>query len=316
MSFLEVIPYTLFRMLSSSAHVRNVAILESIFEQFFDDFTFAPRKGEVLQVIRQVLDHPDFRTIADDDEVTPASEIVEYVVYGRLRDDGWIMEVANRKVTEVYMPREAHALLSSLITLREELKVDISAEASLIDSGIIAAYQDPVGKVMNIASARRQAVQLRRSIDGVLTSLHRIEEDLMRSEGLADLLARFMERFVEKRASSKRPDGMPVGRPFQSGKSGNPAGRPVGSVSVKAELQKIVDLTIKGEHNPFTEEFEDMPVGRKIALNLAIITSEGDMWAIKEVRDMIDGKPAQSVNIGGQDDNPVQHTFTLKIANG
>ncbi|WP_219340627.1 Wadjet anti-phage system protein JetA family protein, partial [Escherichia fergusonii] len=50
----------------------------------------------------------------------------------------------------------------------------------------------------NIASARRQAVQLRRSIDGVLTSLHRIEEDLMRSEGLADLLAKFMERFVEK----------------------------------------------------------------------------------------------------------------------
>src|SRR5205823_7319996 len=70
--------------------------------------------------------------------------------------------------------------------------------SSLIDSGIIAAYQDPAGKVMNIASARRQAVQLRRSIDGVLTSLHRIEEDLMKSDGLADLLAKFMERFVEK----------------------------------------------------------------------------------------------------------------------
>ena len=68
----------------------------------------------------------------------------------------------------------------------------------MIDSGILAAYQDPSGKVMNIASARRQAVQLRRSIDGVLTSLHRIEEDLMKSDGLADLLAKFMERFVEK----------------------------------------------------------------------------------------------------------------------
>jgi len=198
MSFLDVIPHTLFRMLSSPAHVRNVTVLESIFEQFFDDFPFAPKKAEVLQVIRQVLENPDFRTIADDDEVSSTPEIVEYVVYGRLRDDGWIMEVANRKATEVYMPREAHALLSSLITLKEELKVDISAEASLIDSGILAAYQDPAGKVMNIASARRQAVQLRRSIDGVLTSLHRIEEDLMRSEGLADLLAKFMERFVEK----------------------------------------------------------------------------------------------------------------------
>jgi hypothetical protein len=198
MSFLDVIPHTLFRLLSSPAHVRNVAILEAIFEQFFDDFAFAPKKSEVLQVIRQVLENPDFRSVSDDDEPTSTTETAEYVIYGRLRDDGWIMEVANRKAAEVYMPREAHALLSSLITLKEELKVDISAEASLIDSGIFAAYQDPVGKVMNIASARRQAVQLRRSIDGVLTSLHRIEEDLMRSEGLADLLARFMERFVEK----------------------------------------------------------------------------------------------------------------------
>lgn len=198
MSFLDVIPHTLFRLLSSPAHIRNVAILEAIFEQFFDDFAFAPKKSEVLQVIRQVLENSNFRSVSDDDEPSSTTETAEYVIYGRLRDDGWIMEVANRKAAEVYMPREAHALLSSLITLKEELKIDISAEASLIDSGIFAAYQDPVGKVMNIASARRQAVQLRRSIDGVLTSLHRIEEDLMRSEGLADLLTRFMERFVEK----------------------------------------------------------------------------------------------------------------------
>ena len=198
MSFLDVIPFTLFRMLSSPAHVRNVAVLERIFEQFFDDFAFAPKKAEVLQVIQQVLDDPDYRAVPDEDLANAPAGTAEHVVYNRLRDDGWIMEVANRRATEVYMPREAHALLSSLITLKEELKVDISAESSLIDSGILAAYQDPAVKVMNIGSARRQAVQLRRSIDGVLTSLHRIEEDLMKSDGLADLLAKFMERFVEK----------------------------------------------------------------------------------------------------------------------
>lgn len=198
MSFLDVIPFTLFRMLSSSAHVRNVAILERVFAQFFDDFAFAPKKAEVLQVIREVLDSPDYRAIQDEDLPATSAENSEHIIYRRLRDDGWIMEVTNRRNVEVYMPREAHALLSSLITLKEELKVDISAESSLIDTGILAAYQDPAGKVMNIASARRQAVQLRRSIDGVLTSLHRIEEDLMKSVSLADLLARFMERFVEK----------------------------------------------------------------------------------------------------------------------
>jgi hypothetical protein len=198
MSFLDVIPFALFRMLSSPAHVRNVAVLERIFEQFFDDFAFAPKKAEVLEVIRQVLDNPDYRALTDEDESNATPETAEHLAYNRLRDDGWIMEVTNRRAVEVYMPREAHALLSSLITLKEELRVDISAEASLIDSGIIAAYQDPAGKVMNIASARRQAVQLRRSIDGVLTSLHRIEEDLMHSDGLADLLTKFMDRFVEK----------------------------------------------------------------------------------------------------------------------
>jgi hypothetical protein len=198
MSFLDVIPHSLFRMLSSPARVRNAVVLEQIFDQFFDDFSFAPKKAEVLQVIRQVLEDPAYARISDDADAGTGSEATDYIIYNRLREDGWIMEVTDRRNIEVHMPREAHALMSALVTLQEELKVNISAEASLIDSGIVAAYQDPAGKVMNIASARRQAIQLRRSIDGVLTSLHRIEEDLMKSDGLADLLAKFMERFVEK----------------------------------------------------------------------------------------------------------------------
>ena len=66
-SFLDVIPFTLFRMLASSAHARNVAVLERIFEQFFDDFAFAPKKAEVLQVIQQVLDRPDYRSLTEED---------------------------------------------------------------------------------------------------------------------------------------------------------------------------------------------------------------------------------------------------------
>src|SRR4051794_14064764 len=102
-------------MLSSPAHARNVAVLERIFEQFFDDFAFAPKKAEVLQVIQQVLENPDYRTLADDDPPFSLSETADHVIYNRLRDDGWIMEVKTRRVVEVYMPREAHALLSALI---------------------------------------------------------------------------------------------------------------------------------------------------------------------------------------------------------
>jgi Family of unknown function (DUF5716) len=117
---------------------------------------FAPKRAEVLQVIQEVLDNPDYRTLPDEDVADAQAETAQHIIYNRLRDDGWIMEVANRRNIEVYMPREAHALLSALITLKEELKVDISAESSLIDSGILAAYQDPSGKIMNIASVSRR----------------------------------------------------------------------------------------------------------------------------------------------------------------
>jgi hypothetical protein len=36
---------------------------------------------------------PDFRIITDEDEVGPGPDTAEHIVYGRLRDDGWIMEV-------------------------------------------------------------------------------------------------------------------------------------------------------------------------------------------------------------------------------
>lgn len=37
---------------------------------------------------------------------------------------------------------------------------------------------------------------------------------------------------------------------FPKGKSGNPDSRPLGSVSIKAELQKLLNHVVKGEVNP------------------------------------------------------------------
>lgn len=52
--------------------------------------------------------------------------------------------------------------------------------------------------------------------------------------------------------------------------SGNSAGRPPSIVSIEAELQKLLNLVIKGKFNQLIEETEDMPVGRKIALNMVL----------------------------------------------
>src|SRR5205809_3275834 len=83
-------------MLSSSAHARNAAVLERIFEQFFDDFAFAPKKAEVLQVIQQVLDKPEYRGLADDGVDVGPSDRAKHLVYNRLRADGWIINNKRR----------------------------------------------------------------------------------------------------------------------------------------------------------------------------------------------------------------------------
>jgi hypothetical protein len=50
--------------------------------------------------------------------------------------------------------------------------------------------------------------------------------------------------------------------------------------------------------------------GQKALIQIATAmldkAADGDMTAIKELGDRIDGKVAQSLNIGGQDDNPLK----------
>lgn len=105
-----------------------------------------------------------------------------------------------------------------------------------------------------------------------------------------------------------------VATQFKKGESGNPNGRPVGSVSVKAELQKLVNIILKGEFNHLSGETEDMPVGRKVALNLLDkALADADLNAIGKVLEHLDGKPAQAINLGGQEDNPVQVESKLQV---
>lgn len=40
---------------------------------------------------------------------------------------------------------------------------------------------------------------------------------------------------------------------------------------------------------------------------------EGDISALRELGDRIDGKVAQQLNIGGQEDNPVKQQWTIEV---
>jgi hypothetical protein len=94
---------------------------------------------------------------------------------------------------------------------------------------------------------------------------------------------------------------------FKEGQSGNPDGRPVGAVSVKAELRKLMDIILEGEDNPLTQLPENMPAGRKVALNLAMkAIADGDLGAIRTIIDHLDGKPSESLEIAGKGGGPIQ----------
>ena len=43
----------------------------------------------------------------------------------------------------------------------------------------------------------------------------------------------------------------------------------------------------------------------KLAEKLLEAVDNGEGWALKELGDRLDGKPAQAINVGGQDGNPV-----------
>lgn len=52
---------------------------------------------------------------------------------------------------------------------------------------------------------------------------------------------------------------------------------------------------------------------RKIARALITKAEAGDVGAIKEIADRTDGRPAQSLTVGGDADNPLQHKHDVSI---
>jgi hypothetical protein len=90
--------------------------------------------------------------------------------------------------------------------------------------------------------------------------------------------------------------------PWQPGESGNPAGPPK-----KAKLWRdAINRAIK------RREDADPLALEKLADQLLVKVAEGDVAAIKEFGDRLDGKPAQAHVGGDDDDTPIQHTHRIE----
>jgi hypothetical protein len=50
---------------------------------------------------------------------------------------------------------------------------------------------------------------------------------------------------------------------------------------------------------------------RRAAEKLLDLAAEGEAWAVKELRDTMDGKPAQAVEVGGVDGGAINHSLRI-----
>lgn len=92
--------------------------------------------------------------------------------------------------------------------------------------------------------------------------------------------------------------------PFAEGESGNPGGRPKRAKMTYDALM----LELKARESASTEA---SPKGlRKIVAKVADLAEEGERWATEFIRDTVDGKPAQQVNLADDEGGPL--TVVLK----
>ncbi len=82
--------------------------------------------------------------------------------------------------------------------------------------------------------------------------------------------------------------------------------RPVGSTNDKswrAALARAVNRRVDGKGSP-----------KKLDMIAADEAMNGESWAVREVGDRLDGKPAQAIAIKGDPDSPV--IFNLRLGDG
>lgn len=81
---------------------------------------------------------------------------------------------------------------------------------------------------------------------------------------------------------------------FKKGQSGNPAGKPEGTLSWKSIIIKAALKEVE-LRNPTTGEVKKKMLAEIIAEKLLEKAKQGDMRAIEQFGDRIEGKPAQAI---------------------
>ena len=92
--------------------------------------------------------------------------------------------------------------------------------------------------------------------------------------------------------------------------SGNKGGAPIGNSN--AAKAKMWSAAINRALDARTR-LEGKEALDTLAEELLKKCAEGDLSALKELGDRIDGKPAQSLNVGSEEENPLRLVTTVEL---
>jgi hypothetical protein len=84
--------------------------------------------------------------------------------------------------------------------------------------------------------------------------------------------------------------------PFKPGQSGNPNGRPRGILSFKRVLKRYLEVQIDNE-DPIAGMPDKISVQEALALRLIALGLAGNLAAIREIREIVDGSITQQIDI-------------------
>lgn len=198
------LPDDLFNLFAGKAkHIYSNVLLD-LFDHYFSDETVItlPEKDEIVSRVSVFLKNfPDLDDALDEtqDDLQSSVKVSDAPlrVYYRLRECGWLVESREGYRIIVDMPSEVVILLSALHQIREGTARNYNGTVLSILSSLSYAHDAPMERGAALAEAARQTRELVHHLRAMLSSLRRMEDDVIRKPDPANIFRHFFEDFFD-----------------------------------------------------------------------------------------------------------------------
>jgi hypothetical protein len=102
-----------------------------------------------------------------------------------------------------------------------------------------------------------------------------------------------------------------IGKPFKKGQSGNAKGRPKKELCMTTQLKEVGEMVLyKSILEKLRAQIPEIPKGitfaRAVAIRVHLMAIGGDMEAVKELHNRVDGKVPENIRMAGDGGGPLK----------